>query len=445
MELIADLHLHSKYSRAVSPQMVISEIADWADIKGIKLVGIPDWTHPLWIRELKADLVEVGEGIFAYKERRDGPKFILVTEISSIYSQAGKTRRIHNLVFAPDFEIVGKINEALRNRGANLLSDGRPIIGLSAKELAETVLSIDADCLIIPAHAWTPWFSLYGSNSGFDSIKECFGEFSSQISAIETGLSSDPAMNWRIEELDDRAIVSFSDAHSLAKLGREVTVFKLKSQNSKVKTLSRELKINYQDIIGAIKKDSASDWEIGYTIEFYPEEGKYHWTGHRQCGVRQSPEETRRLGATCPVCGRRLTIGVMHRVEQLAKREQRSEAKEGKTGIKWLCCDNRPPYVMLVPLLEVLSEALETGISSQKNINEYNRLTSLFGGEFSVLLKTPIAEITKSSGERIGEAVRRVRSGEIVVDPGYDGVFGKVAVWQEQEGKGEEKKQMSLF
>jgi len=422
MEVIADLHLHSKYSRAVSQQMVIPEIAKWAKRKGIDLVGTADWTHPLWLRELKENLTEAGEGVFASKTDPHGPKFILATEISSIYSQGGKGRRIHNLVLAPSFTVVEKINAALRNRGANLMSDGRPIIGLSARDLTELVLTVDKDCLIVPAHIWTPYFALYGSKSGFDSIDECFQDMAKNIFAIETGLSSSPDMNWRIEELDSRSIVSFSDAHSAVKLGREATV--LKEIES----------YRYKDIKSAIEEQ-----KIKSTIEFYPEEGKYHYTGHRNCQVRQSPEETKKLGTTCPVCGRPLTIGVMHRVEELATRPVGYQP------------GNRPPYQMLVPLMEILAESFGVGVSSQKVQNEYNNLTENFGSEFKILLAVSLEEVAKTAGERVAEGIEKVREGEIVVEPGYDGVFGTVKIWpfdgersRTAQGKAKQK-QMSLF
>ena len=834
MEVIADLHIHSKYSRAVSQQMVIPEIASWAAKKGIKLVGTGDWTHPLWLRELKENLEEAGEGVYALKRGVRDVFFLLSTEISSIYTQDGKPHRIHNLVLVPSFSVVEEINNKLRGRGVNLFSDGRPITGLSSIELCQLVFSVSGDCLVIPAHCllptevihinngirrideirkddrvyshrnrfnkvekvftrpfkgeiykivpdyfrigtwvtgehpfwaiktkkdcrsisktlgvckplcsqkgncarryfkkyrpewiqarklekgdvlvfprftdtkdkeffllsgliknlglkqrkvsipktraikipnkipvnelfcrlagyflaegylgkddvsfcfhskedgwikdiqrimgelfgitkarmyqrkdlksvelifhskvlnlafrrlffengkgrkahqkclpfwmltlepykqkeilcgwwrgdkgyttsrllmnqmkliclrlgiipsigvdsrenhrlrgkhdkfenrtivanydtyhfsnlsffedspdllkepmflkfrtkmkrrrgwmddqyaylpirkiekrnyrgkvynlevendnsytaefacvhncWTPWYSLYGSNSGFDSLKECFGEFADQIYAVETGLSSDPAMNWRIEELDNRSIVSFSDAHSPQKLGREATVFEIEEKKI----------LGYEDIRRTIKEQ-----KISYTIEFYPEEGKYHYTGHRKCGVVQSPEETRRLGETCPVCGRHLTVGVMHRVEELASQP---------SGYRPA---SRPPYKMLVPLVEILSEALSSGISSQIVESEYNRLTENFGSEFAVLLKTPIEEIAKIAGEKVAEGILRVRSGQVSIDPGYDGVFGTVRIWpgekpssaKASEGQG----QMSLF
>ena len=415
MELIADLHFHSKYSRAVSQQMVIPKIAKWAKRKGIGLVTTADWTHPLWLRELKESLVEAGEGVYRHKKEPTDIFFLLTTEISSIYSQGGKGHRVHNLVFAPNFEVVEKINEQLRGYGVKLLSDGRPMTGLSSIELCELVFSVSKDCLIIPAHVWTPWYSLYGSRSGFDSIKECFRQFAEQIYAIETGLSSDPAMNWRIEELDNRGIISFSDAHSPQKIGREATVFEIDKQ-----------KLAYQDIKKAIQEQ-----KIAYTIEFYPEEGKYHYTGHRNCEVKQSPEETKKLGTTCPVCGRPLTVGVMHRVEELAKRPVGYRPK------------NRPSYKMLVPLTEILSEALGAGVSSQIVETEYNRLTERFNSEFDILLKVDPLEIAKSAGEKVAQGIKKVREGNIVVDPGYDGVFGTVKIWGEKEE--EEEKQMTLF
>lgn len=399
--------------------MVIPEIARWAKRKGIDLVGTSDWTHPLWLRELKNNLQEVGSGIFASKDDLNGPKFILATEISSIYSQGGSTRRIHNLMLAPSFEVVEKINAGLVGRGANILSDGRPIIGLTARDLAELVFSVSSQCMIVPCHVWTPWFSLYGSKSGFDSIDECFGDMADNIFAVETGLSSDPAANWRIEELDSRSILSCSDAHSPSKLGRELTVFEIEGD-----------KINYEDIKKAIEGQ-----KIVSTVEFYPEEGKYHYTGHRNCQIRHSPLETKKLGTTCSVCGRPLTLGVMHRVEQLAKRP---------VGFK---PDNRPPYQMLVPLMEILSESLGVGPASQKVQNEYLNLISSFDSELAILQSIAIDEISRLSGPKTAEGIDKVRKGKIVVEPGYDGVFGTVKIWGDEAGEQLKTKddQMSLF
>ncbi len=438
MRIVADLQIHSKYSRAVSQQMILPEIAKWAKLKGIGLIATGDWTHPLWFREISSQLVERTPGLFSLQDQPQ-PLFLLSGEISSIYSFKGKLRRIHNLIFAPSFKTVAKINQALTKKGANLLSDGRPIVGLTSQEIAEIVLAIDPNCLIIPAHAWTPWFSLYGSKSGFDSLEECFGQFSSYIYAIETGLSSDPAMNWRIKELDNRAIISCSDAHSPAKLGREATVFE--TQNKQ---------FSYQDLVEAIKQDPTGKAKIALTIEFYPEEGKYHYTGHRLCGVRQSPQETLKLGSLCPVCSKPLTVGVMHRVEQLAGRSQ-ADLKIQQDGmyVKSAAFPNRPGYVMIVPLLEIIAEALQTTPASQQVFNYYFKLCQTFQGEFTVLLKTPIEEIAKTATSQIAQGIKLVRQGKVTIEPGFDGVFGKVKIWSNQtEDKKEnllQEKQLGLF
>ncbi len=448
MEVIADLHLHSKYSRAVSPKMVIPEMAHWAEIKGIDLVGTTDFTHPLWIRELRANLEETGDGVYQLKGSKGKVKFLLTTEVSSIYRQDGRLRRIHLLLFAPDFEAVEKINEALGRRG-NLMSDGRPIFGLTAREMTELVLNTSPDSLVVPAHIWTPHFSLYGSQSGFDSIEECFGNYAQYIRAIETGLSSDPRMNWRVKELDSRTILSFSDAHSLIKMGREATVFASGEKGNSKSQISNS-KFSYQDIRKAIVGESGK-FKVSYTIEFYPEEGKYHWTGHRNCKIKQSPGETKRLGAGCPVCGRRLTVGVMHRVQQLASREIKKEEliiKKDDFGVRRIGWQKRLPYVMLVPLIEIIAESLSSSVSSQKSLNEYEKLTNNFGGEFRVLLRTKTEEIRKISGSRVAEGIKKVRTGDLVIAPGYDGVYGTVKIWSEGEdvAKTEEnKEQLAMF
>jgi uncharacterized protein (TIGR00375 family) len=434
MKVIADLHLHSKFSRAVSQEMVVPVMAEWASKKGIDLIGTGDFTHPIWLRELQTNLEEKSSGVYGLKEASEAgsppagawsasdwragrhPLFVLSTEISSIYSQGGKTRKIHTVILAPNFEVVEKINKILLERGANLFSDGRPIVGLTAKQIAEIVLGVDEVCLVIPAHVWTPHFSLYGSISGFDSINDCYEEISPKIFAIETGLSSDPAMNWRIEELADRSIVSFSDAHSPAKLGREATIFDLPE-------------VNFENISKAIRKEKGA--RIDSTIEFYPEEGKYHYTGHRNCQIVYSPNETRKLGTTCPVCGRPLTVGVMSRVEHLARTEIETEIEKDEFGVRKIYPKgrSRPAYVMMVPLLEIISESLESGVSSQKVINNYNLLINNFVSEFKILLETKISDIERIAGEKVAEGIAKVRSGDIVIEPGYDGVFGKVRIW----------------
>lgn len=454
MQVVADFQLHSKYSRAVSQQMTIPFIAHWAKKKGIGLVATGDWTHPLWIREIQANLTELGTGILALKgqeEDTSAPRFLLATEISSIYSQAGRLRRVHTLVWVPTIASAQKIIEAMRRRGCNLGSDGRPIVGLSCINLTELVLSIEPTALLVAAHAWTPWFSVYGSLGGFDSLDEAFGPFAKNIYAIETGLSSNPSMNWRITELDHRSIVSFSDAHSGPKLGREATVFDLSE-------------LSYEAIRNAIMSSSTNDERrttnsISYTIEFYPEEGKYHFTGHRNCGISWGPEETKAKGTTCPVCHKPLTQGVMQRVEELAGRTEASLQLDYQlptinygmtTELRMVASrafPNRPPFFMLVPLQEIIAEAVGSMPTSQKVQSLYDALTTDFGGEFSVLLQQPISAISRIAGEKVADGVDRVRRGTITIDPGYDGVFGKVKIWsKEAEKQGEEiKEQLSLF
>jgi len=440
MRYIADLHIHSKYSRAVSPRMNPSNLALWAKKKGIDLVGTGDFTHPFWFSELRQNLVEAQNqpGFFNFKERIGDtdpqPTFALTVETSHIFSWGGKTRRIHLLVCAPSFEVAEKLNRELAKRG-NIASDGRPILGLPCRDFLALALSISQDILIIPAHVWTPWFGLYGANGGGNSIEEIFGDLSSNIYAIETGLSSDPAMNWRIPELQDRRIVSFSDAHSLEKLGREATVFEKDGESLK-----------YQDLVEIIKGKSHAA-KISYTIEFHPEEGKYHYTGHRNCGVVQTPEETKLKGTTCPVCKRLLTVGVMHRVEELGN--LKSQISNLKTESVEMVIDEsgkHPPYVMTVPLMEILAESLGVATGTQKVAVEYERLVSHFGSEFNVLLKASIEEILSVGGDRITEGIRKVREGRLAIDPGYDGVFGRVNIWGEKaEKQGSATSQQSLF
>jgi uncharacterized protein (TIGR00375 family) len=428
MQIIADLQLHSKYSRAVSPDMVIPIMTEWGEKKGIDLLATGDWTHPLWFKELEANLEEAGEGIYKLKNSDKKTRFFLSGEISSIYTDGGKGRRVHTLFFAPTLTVVRKINEELVKRGANLMSDGRPITGLSCQQLCEVVWSVDERVLVVPAHAWTPWFAMYGSKSGFDTVEQCFGKYAERIYAVETGLSSNPVMNWQIPDLDRRAIVSFSDAHSPKKLGREATVFSGDFKDE----------VTFKDIAGAISErylgKNEGRLKISYTVEFYPEEGKYHYTGHRTCGVVQTPAETRQKGIVCHVCGRPLTVGVMHRVEELAQKRAeitplKKTSEAGVTGYYHPEDKTRPPYVMTVPLHEILAESLHTGTASKKVDELYEVLVKEFRSEFNVLLKTDIAAIAKTAGERVAEGVKKVRSGDIYINPGYDGVFGVVKIW----------------
>lgn len=433
MEYVADLHLHSKYSRAVSRDMVLPTMAFWARKKGINILSTGDWTHPLWFREIKQQLEEKTQGLFKLKEEDSKLEkevlFLLSVEIASIYSQGGKVHRIHNLVFSPSFETSEKINRELVKRGANLTSDGRPMLGLSSIQLLEIVKSVDKNALLIPCHAWTPWFSLYGSNSGFDSIEEAFGEYATEIVGIETGLSSDPYMNWQIKELENRSILSFSDAHSPMKMGREATVFVPKASDSK---------ITYNDIIATIKREKEAKFKIGYTIEFYPEEGKYHYNGHRNCQVVQTPKETKEKGTICPSCKKPLTVGVMHRVEELAKGSDwfgKETIKSNTNGVKWILDEKgiHPPFVKLVQLIQIIAESMSSTPASLKVTSVYDQLCAKFESELIVLLKVPIAEIEKEVGGRIAEGIEKVRKGEIVILPGFDGQYGIVKIWEDKK------------
>lgn len=389
--------------------MTIPTIAEWANKKGIGLVGTGDFTHPMWLREIKSSLEEAGEGIYKFKDSKLETLFLLTSEISCIYSHKGKGRRVHIFVYLPTLSDVEKFNSRLTSMGANLFSDGRPIVGLTLSQIVQTALFVNPKAIIIPAHIWTPWFGFYGQNSGYDSLEEAFGDLAKYIPAVETGLSSDPAMNWRIAELTGRSIVSFSDAHSPQKMGREATVFEVPE-------------ITFENI---------RKLNIAYTIEFYPEEGKYHFTGHRKCNIVYSPNETRKMGLICPVCGRPLTLGVMSRVESLGKTEVETEVEKDKFGVRWIYPKGktRPPYIMMVPLLEILAEAFGKGVGSGKVVTGYEQLVNTFGGEFKVLLETEPEEIKKIAGDRVSEAIARVRNGDISIEPGYDGVFGKIKIW----------------
>jgi len=443
MQIIADLQLHSRYSRAVSPNMTLEEISRWSKMKGIDLVATGDWTHPLWFLTIKENLKETSEGIYTLKNKLGEASFLLSTEISSIYSQGGQVRRVHNLIFSPSIKTCEKITKELTNQGCNLMADGRPIVGISSVDLLKMVLEIDERVLFIPAHAWTPWFSIFGSKSGFDSIEECFGDQNRYIYAVETGLSSDPIMNWQIKELKNRSLVSFSDAHSGPKIGREATVFvpktDIKDQISKIK---------YDDIADAIKQNPTGKLKIGYTIEFFPEEGKYHWSGHRACNIRYNAREVKEKGIICPVCKKSLTVGVENRVLDLS--EKLLEKKDllfikNKVGLTFVYDKEktRRPFVSMIPLLEILLELND--YSPIKAQREYERLTNNLGTEFDILLRRDYNEIEEIAGEKLRQAIEIVRERKIFVDPGYDGVFGKVKIFKEANEKKREPNQQTLF
>ncbi|HEX8965522.1 MAG TPA: endonuclease Q family protein [Patescibacteria group bacterium] len=429
MHVVADLHLHSKYSRAVSPQMTPPVMSYVGKQKGIDILSTGDWTHPLWLKEIKSFLTEAEEGLYKIKNPKPGEektRFLLSVEIANIYSQAGKGRRIHNLVLSPSFETSEKINKELVKRGYNITSDGRPIIGLSSKGLLELILEIDERALLIPCHIWTPWFGMYGTSSGFNSITESFGDLGKYIYGIETGLSSDPEMNWEIKELDTRSILSFSDAHSPAKMGREATVFNVQELSY---SAIREA------IMAPMLKSQGKEVSnmVAYTIEFYPEEGKYHYSGHRKCHVALTPEEQKKSSGICPVCGRKVTDGVMRRVQELANEDPRGVAKQNDAGLKWITDPKKmhPPFVKIVPLNEIIAEAIDRPVTSPKVKVLFDELCEKLESELFVLLKAEINDIAKIAGEKVAEAVQKVRSANIVIKPGYDGVYGVVKIWHE--------------
>ena len=405
MRIIADLHLHSRYSRATSRDMDVENMARWAKIKGITILGTGDFTHPVWLRELRAKLRPTDRGLYTH----DGSHFMLTVEVSSIYQAGARLRKIHNVIFAPSFEVVDKINAVL-GRFGNLMADGRPTLTLPSDRLVEYVMEISSDCMVVPAHAWTPWFSLYGSNSGFDSIEECFGDQVKHIAAVETGLSSDPPMNWRLSELDQVMLVSNSDAHSPPKLGREANVF--------------DCAPDYFEILRVLREKDTS--RFLYTIEFFPEEGKYHFDGHRACDRRLTPKETAAAGGRCPVCGRPTTVGVLHRVERLADREE-GYVPEGAV-----------PYRNLIPLEEIIAAANGTQPGTTGVREEYFKLCKVFGSEFSILLDVPPEELARHTAPRIAEGLRRVREGRVTIAPGYDGVFGDINIFDDKDTKEED-------
>ena len=399
MRLVADLHIHSRYSRACSQEMGIATLAHWAKVKGVNVIGTGDFTHPLYFAELKAKLEMTDGGLLRLKGDREEPYFIPTVEVTNIYHQAGRLRKIHTLLIAPSLEAAEKINRSLRSRG-NLSADGRPTFTFPAKDLVKLTLDVSPDCFVVPAHAWTPWFSVFGSNSGFDSLEECFEEETENIYAIETGLSSDPAMNWRVSALDRIALISNSDAHSPRKIAREANVFNCAPA--------------YKEIVAAIKSHDPK--RFLFTIEFFPEEGKYHYDGHRKCGVAWSPAETRRHQGLCPVCGAKVTVGVMHRVEALADRED-GYMSQGAV-----------PAKHLVPLEEILADALRAKPGTKTVEREYERLTGLLGSELKILLDVEEEGLKKNCQPNVWERILRVRRGEVKVEPGYDGLYGKISL-----------------
>ena len=410
MKMIADLHIHSRFSMATSKEGTPENLDFWARKKGISLIGTGDFTHPVWREELKERLVSEGNGLYRLRDEYvkeesrkfpgEGTRFVVSGEISSIYKKNGKTRKVHNVILLPSLEAADAMAQRLEKIGS-IHSDGRPILGLDSHDLLEMMLDVCPEGILIPAHIWTPHFSVLGAKSGFDSVEECFEELAPYIHALETGLSSDPAMNWRISKLDRYQLVSNSDAHSPSKLGREANLL--------------DIDCSYEGLYRAIQTGEGLEG----TVEFFPEEGKYHFDGHRKCGVSLSPVEAERLGGICPVCGKKLTMGVDHRVEQLADRAEGFVKKDGKK------------YESLVPLPEVISACMGYSTASKKVQGCFEQMIQTLGTEFDILRNVPSEDIKSCAGERIAEGIENVRTGNVKRIPGYDGEYGKIELFEE--------------
>ena len=410
MKMIGDLHIHSRFSMATSREGTPENLDFWARKKGISLIGTGDFTHPVWRKELRERLVPEENGLYRLREEYvkeesrkfpgEGTRFVVSGEISSIYKKNGKTRKVHNVILLPSLEAADTMAQRLEKIG-NIHSDGRPILGLDSHDLLEMMLDVCLDGILIPAHIWTPHFSVLGAKSGFDSVEECFEELTPYVHALETGLSSDPAMNWRISKLDRYQLVSNSDAHSPSKLGREANLL--------------DIDCSYEGLYQAIQTGK----RLEGTVEFFPEEGKYHFDGHRKCGVSLSPVEAERLGGICPVCGKKLTMGVDHRVEQLADREEGFVKKDGKK------------YESLVPLPEVVAACMGYSTASKKVQGCFEQMMQTLGTEFDILRNVPAEDIKSCVGERIAEGIENVRTGNVKRIPGYDGEYGKIQLFDE--------------
>lgn len=420
MRVITDWHLHSKYSRACSPELTLENNALWCEKKGVNVLGTSDFTHPKWFAEIKEKLEEAEQGMFKLRGGESKMRFMLTTEVAQIYKKDGAVRRIHNIILAPSIASVEAIIKALTDRGCNLSADGRPILGIESEELMKMLMAIDEKIMLIPAHAWTPWFSVFGSKSGFNTLEACYGSMAKYIYAIETGLSSDPLMNRSLSALDNVMLISNSDAHSPRNFGREANVFEMDPD-----------KITYDEFLRIFRERDTSRFK--YTIEFYPEEGKYHVDGHADCQFFCDPKETKRLGGKCPKCGKKLTIGVLSRVEELADRPLNHSNTQALSHFK-----------SIVPLQEIIAESLSLASTGSKKVQAmYEQLISNIGNEFSILLDVPTDEI-RTINPRIAEAIDRVRQGNLHIRPGYDGVYGEVQIFSDKE-KAQKSSQISLI
>ena len=410
---LADLHLHSPYAFACSKALTLPNLAAWARRKGIDLLATGDFTHPVWAEQLQSRLIPDADGLYRYDDDGgdNGVRFVPATEISCVYRQEGRARRIHLLVIVPTLDAAANFTRRLARYG-NLANDGRPTVSLSARDLTDLALSTHPESAIIPAHAWTPWYGVYGSKSGFDALTDCFGDLAPQITAVESGLSSDPAMNYAIPELRSRAIVSFSDAHSPQRLGREMTAF--------------AAPLSWAGLSAALRHR-----QVTYTIEFYPEEGKYHYSGHRKCGVALDTAGLAANGPDCPVCGRPLTLGVLHRISALSDRPGAGRLTPAADGFIRYDGDTdaaRPPYARLVPLAEIISAVRGVGVNSRAVQREYAAATDALGSELNALLRAAPSDLAGVVSDDLAAAILRARAGQIDITPGYDGQYGAVRI-----------------
>lgn len=398
---VADLHIHSPYAFACSKALTLDNLASWAKRKGIDLLATGDFTHPVWAEDLRSNLRETGDGFYQF----EGVKFVPGTEISCVYRQDGRTRRIHLLVLMPTLEAAAAFAKRLDDYG-KLENDGRPTVSLSARQLLETALDSCPQSLVIPAHVWTPWYGVYGSKAGFDSLEECFGDLAPMVRAVESGLSSDPAMNRAVPELARRSVVSFSDAHSPGNLGREVTAF--------------SGPLTWDGLATAVNADG-----IAYTVEFYPEEGKYHYSGHRKCGVSYGAADLERNGPMCPVCGRQLTLGVVHRVNEVSGSPIDDVHPPGGDGFI-RADDGGPPYARLIPLREIIAAVKGIGVNTRTVMRMYSTITDAFGSELDALLWASASDLEAITEAPVAKAILQARTGQVQVTPGFDGQYGSV-------------------
>ncbi|MBF0122697.1 MAG: DNA helicase UvrD [Candidatus Omnitrophica bacterium] len=428
MKFIADLHIHSRYSRATSTDLTPENLWLWGQRKGLNVIGAGDCIHPQWLDELEHKLEPAENGFYRLSEKftkepakelplscKGEMRFVLSTEVSCIYKKGDKVRKVHNVVIFSSFQAARKFQKKIGEIG-NIKSDGRPILGLDAKDLLAIALECDPKTLFIPAHIWTPWFSVLGSKSGFDAIEECYEDLTQYIYALETGLSSDPVMNWRLKELDPFVLVSNSDAHSASKLAREANIF--------------DCEFSYDGMYRALSDKKDKGFQA--TIEFFPEEGKYHFDGHAACKVRLHPKETIKNKGLCPSCGKPVTVGVMARVEELARRPEGEKAPRAR------------PFFSLIPLEEVIAEARDVGKASKKVRALYFEMLEKLGPELRILLDLPLKEIQVAAGDVVAEGVRRMREGKVSIAAGYDGEFGTIKIFGDGERKDIEG-QMILF